>query len=529
MTGTRTTGRRRWIAILKWTGIALAGLAGLALALNLTTGMHLQISGGLWPEVDFHHEERHYRTIEAHRGETAAPARIGTPAPVADTGNGTGNAAEPEAVLPEAPEAAAGVEGNTAQTDVEVPAGAGGGAGAAVALTPGAAGPAPDSWPYYRGPDMDGRYAEPIDTAWPAAGPPELWRVPVGGGYASFVVGHGLAYTIEQRREQEVAAAYDLLTGVERWTAGWDARFEESMGGDGPRATPALDEDTLVALGATGELRALDAATGAGIWRANILDDAGAANLTWGMAASPTVLDGLVLTAPGGPDGAAIAYDLETGAIRWRALDAQGAYTAPAVYTLDGLPQIVLIGADRVISLATDGSRTYWSHPWATQNGINAAQPLQVAPDRLFVSSGYGQGAAVLEIEANAEAGSAAVTERWSNNRMKNTFSTSVFHDGHVYGLDNGILACIDAETGDRMWKGGRYGHGQLLLASGHLLITTERGRLVLVRATPEGHQEIADLPAVSGRTWNNPAIAQGILLVRNDREAVAYDLRPGT
>ena len=132
----------------------------------------------------------------------------------------------------------------------------------------------------------------------------------------------------------------------------------------------------------------------------------------------------------------------------------------------------------------------------------------------------------MLEIDADLEANTASVSEIWFNNRMKNTFSTSVFHDGYVYGLDNGILACVDAETGDRMWKGGRYGHGQLLLASGHLLITTERGQLVLVRATPESHQEVAALPAVSGRTWNNPAIAEGILLVRNDREAVAFDIR---
>ncbi|MCE2559814.1 MAG: PQQ-binding-like beta-propeller repeat protein, partial [Acidobacteria bacterium] len=337
------------------------------------------------------------------------------------------------------------------------------------------------------------------------------------------------AYTIEQRREQEVVAAYDLLTGVERWNVSWDARFEESMGGDGPRATPALYEGALVALGATGELHTLDAATGASIWRTNILEDSGAANLTWGMAASPAILDGAVLTAPGGPNGAVIAYELETGAIRWRALDAQGAYTAPAVFNLDGLSQIVLIGADQVVALATDGSETYWSRLWATMNGINAAQPVQVAPNRIFVSSGYGHGAAVLEVQADLEANTAQVREIWFNNRMKNTFSTSVVHDGYVYGLDNGILACIDAETGDRMWKGGRYGHGQVLVASGHLLITTERGQLVLVRATPESHQEVAALPAVSGRTWNNPAIAQGILLVRNDREAVAYDLRPQT
>ena len=473
---TKTRKRSRLLAFLKWTGISVAALAGLGLVLNLTAGMHFQITGGLWPQLDFHDEDRHYRTIEAHRDQAEAPA----PA----------QAAEPEAVT---------------------------------------ATPSPSSWPYYRGLNMDGRYPEPINTAWPSGGPPELWRIPVGGGYASFVVGDDLAYTIEQRREQEVVAAYDLLTGVERWNVAWDARFEESMGGDGPRATPALYEGTLVALGATGELQALDAATGASIWRTNILEDSGAANLTWGMAASPAILDGAVLTAPGGPDGAVIAYELATGAIRWRALDAEGAYTAPTVFTLDGLSQIVLIGADQVTALATDGSETYWSRPWATMNGINAAQPLQVAPNRIFVSSGYGHGAAVLEVNADLEANTASVSEIWFNNRMKNTFSTSVVHDGYVYGLDNGILACIDAETGDRMWKGGRYGHGQVLVASGHLLITTERGQLVLVRATPESHQEVAALPAVSGRTWNNPAIAQGILLVRNDREAVAFDLRPQT
>lgn len=497
---TKTRKRSRFLSFLKWTGISVAALAGLALVLNLTTGMHLQISGGLMPQLDFHHEGRHYRAIETHRGQSPDIAPIAGPAPPESVAEETGDEAVLETEPSETPEP-----------------------GVATAT------PSSGSWPYYRGLNMDGRYPQPINTAWPNEGPPELWRVPVGGGYASFVVGDGLAYTIEQRREQEVVAAYDLLTGVERWSASWDARFEESMGGDGPRATPALYEGTLVALGATGELQALDAATGALVWRTNILEDSGAANLTWGMAASPAILDGAVLTAPGGPNGAVIAYELETGTIRWRALDAQGAYTAPAVFTLDGLSQIVLIGADQVTGIATDGSGTYWSRPWATMNGINAAQPLQVSPNRIFVSSGYGHGAAVLEVEADLEANTASVSEIWFNNRMKNTFSTSVFHDGYVYGLDNGILACVDAETGDRMWKGGRYGHGQLLLASGHLLITTERGQLVLVRATPESHEEVAALPAVSGRTWNNPAIAEGILLVRNDREAVAFDIRPLT
>ena len=522
---TETHKPRRFLAFLKWTGITVVGLAGLALVLNLTTGMHLQMTGNFMPQLDFHDEDRHYRALEAHRDRSAEVA----PAP------------DPEQPEPtEGPESDNTPEHEADGSDAARPETGKGAGPAAVAATdlpedstqpdpPVVEAPPAGSWPYYRGLHMDGRYPEPINTVWPKTGPPELWRIPVGGGYASFVVGHGLAYTIEQRREQEVVAAYDVLTGVERWSVSWDARFEESMGGNGPRATPALHGGTLFALGATGEFRALDAATGEGIWRTNILDDAGATNLTWGMAASPVIMGDAVLTAPGGPDGAVIAYELATGAIRWRALDAQGAYTAPAVFTLDGLSQIVLIGGDQVISLATDGSRTYWSRPWATMNGINAAQPLQVAPNRVFVSSGYGHGAAMLEVEADIEANAAEVSEIWFSNQMKNKFSSSVLHEGYIYGLDEGILACIDPATGDRVWKGGRYGHGQILLASGHLVITTERGHLVLVRATPEGHQEVAALPAVAGRTWNNPAIAEGILLVRNDREAVAFDLRPQT
>ncbi len=521
----KTRKRSRFLAFLKWTGITLVGLAGLALVLNLTTGMHLQMTGNSMPQLDFHHEDRHYRALEAHRnqgGELAPVAAVS--APPESEAEAPGAVAAPQ-LRTNVADAAVDPPGNGGDDTLKVAEAKDGSESAPTAEEAPAAG----SWPYYRGINMDGRYPEPINTAWPKAGPPELWRVPVGGGYASFVVGQGLAYTIEQRREQEVVAAYDVMTGVERWSASWDARFEESMGGDGPRATPALHRNTVVALGATGELRALDAETGGEIWSANILEDAGAANLIWGMAASPSIVGDAVLTAPGGPNGAVIAYELDTGAIRWRALDAEGAYTAPAVYTLDGLPQIVLIGGDQVISLAIDGSKTYWTRPWETMNGINAAQPLQAAPDRVFVSSGYGHGAAMLEVDADVEANTASVSEIWFSNQMKNKFSSSVLHQGYIYGLDEGILACIDPATGDRVWKGGRYGHGQILLASGHLVITTERGHLVLVRATPESHQELAALPAVSGRTWNNPAIAEGILLVRNDREAVAFDLRPQT
>ena len=118
-------------------------------------------------------------------------------------------------------------------------------------------------WTDFRGRNRDGRYDQtPVLAEWPKGGLPQVWREPVGGGYASFVIANGRAFTIEQRRHQEVATAYDLATGRELWAHGWDGEFRESMGGDGPRATPTWHEGRVYALGAAGELRCLDAATG---------------------------------------------------------------------------------------------------------------------------------------------------------------------------------------------------------------------------------------------------------------------------
>jgi outer membrane protein assembly factor BamB len=165
-----------------------------------------------------------------------------------------------------------------------------------------------------------------------------------------------------------------------------------------------------------------------------------------------------------------------------------------------------------------------WEFPWQTQPDVNASQPIVIGSNRVFVSTGYGKGAAVVEITPNA--GAFSVREVWRNIRMKNQFTSSVLHNGFIYGLDESILACIDAATGDLKWKGGRYGYGQVVLAGNDLIVLGEDGDLALVRATPEQHREIARFRAIDGRTWNHPAIADGILLVRNLREMAAFDLR---
>ena len=313
-------------------------------------------------------------------------------------------------------------------------------------------------------------------TDWGRALTP-LWQQPLGGGYGSFAIANGRAFTIEQRGGRELAAAYDLATGRELWTNAWTARFTDAMGGDGPRATPTWHDGRVYVLGATGEFRALDAATGRMLWRTDILADAGAVNVDHGTSASPLVVDDTVVVLPGGANGhSVVAYDRASGKRKWSALDDSASYSSPMLVTLMGVRQILALTARRLVGLAPENGKLLWEFPWRTGNN--------------------------------------------------NKFTSSVLHDGFIYGLDESILACIDATTGELKWKGGRYGYGQVVLASGHLIVLTEEGELALVRADPTAHQEIARFPAIEGKTWNHPAMSDGILLIRNVEEMAAFTLR---
>ncbi|MDQ3473985.1 MAG: PQQ-like beta-propeller repeat protein [Acidobacteriota bacterium] len=379
-------------------------------------------------------------------------------------------------------------------------------------------------WTNFRGPNRDGRYDEmAVLTKWPANGLTPIWKQPIGIGYASFVVADGRAYTIEQRRRQEVVSAYDVNTGRELWIQGWNAEYNDSNG-DGPRATPTWDEGRIYALGATGELRCLDAKTGAVAWGRNILKENGASNLQWAMAASPLIVDDKVIVLPGGPAGKSIvAYNKLTGAPVWKSQNDPQAYVSPMLVTLAGRRQIVVVSSSRILGLVPENGSLLWSHIWDTDMGINVSQPIPVDRNRLFISAGYGKGAALLEISGSGNNLSAKAL--WENINMKNKFNSSVLHEGHIYGLDEGILSCVDVNTGARKWKGGRYGYGQVIAASGHLIITCDSGELALVKATPEAFTEVARFPALEGKIWNYPAIANGKLLVRNTTQMAAYNI----
>ena len=379
-------------------------------------------------------------------------------------------------------------------------------------------------WTNFRGPKRDGKYDEtPVSTNWPANGPPVIWKQPVGVGFSSFAVADGKAYTIEQRRNQEVVAAYDVGTGRELWVQKWNAEFSDSTG-DGPRSTPTWDQGRIYALGATGELRCLDANTGAVVWGKNILSDNQARNLPWAMAASPLIVDDKVIVLPGGANGkSVVAYNKMTGAPVWKVLDDPQAYVSPMLVDLAGRRQIVVVSASRVVGLTPENGSLLWSYGWDTDMGINVSQPIMVDQNRFFISSGYGKGAALVEVKGSGN--SYTATTIWENNNMKNKFNSSVLHNGYVYGLDEGILVCLDVNTGERKWKEGRYGYGQVLLAGGHLIITSDQGEIALVKATPAQYSEVVRFAALQGQTWNYPAIASGRLLVRNSNEMAAYDI----
>ena len=485
---------RRIFKFLAWTFVGLIATGVLLYAV----GFRVQLDGGGMPNlVRVRSEEDRAEAIARHR----EAQRAATPTPVAQ--DAAPVAAAPASVPP-LPAVADTVPKPSAPIDRI----------------------STRYWTDFRGPARDGHFQQTaIKTDWPQQGLKPLWKQPIGAGYASFVIADGRAFTIEQRGPNEVAAAYDVLTGRELWTNTWRAAFRESMGGDGPRATPVWSEGRVYALGAEGELRCLDDATGKMLWRTNILDDHGAENIQWGVSASPLIVDNTIVVLPGGRKGSSVAaYDRVTGKRVWAALDDQAAYSSPMLVTLGGVRQLLVFTASRLVGLTPSSGELLWEFPWKTQFDINASQPLVIGDNRVFVSSGYGTGAAVIELTPAAQGFS--VREVWRNIRMKNQFSSSVLHEGYIYGLDESILACIDAANGEPKWKGGRYGYGQIMLASGHLIVLTESGELALVRAAPTRHEELVRFPVLDGKTWNHPAMSDGYLLIRNINEMAAFDLR---
>jgi outer membrane protein assembly factor BamB len=396
---------------------------------------------------------------------------------------------------------------------------------AALPLAPAAAKTGGD-WPGFRGPGRDGVIpGVRIETNWSQSPPVELWRRPVGPGWSSFAVRDGLLYTQEQRGSDEVVACYSLATGKPVWRHGDATRFWESNGGAGPRATPTLANGRVYTFGATGILNALDAGSGAVVWSRNAASDTHTKVPGWGFASSPLVVDDVVIVAAGGK---LAAYDLATGKPRWSGPDGGDSYSSPQLLTIDGVAQVLLMSAHGVTSVAPADGTLLWQYAWKSDTRI--LQPALTSDGNLLMMAlTAGGGTGFRRIAVAHGAGGWTTKDRWTSLGLKPYFNDFVVHNGHAFGFDGGILACVDLKDGTRKWKGGRYGYGQLVLLPDQdlLLVLSEEGELALVAATTDKFTELARFPAIEGKTWNHPALVNNVLLVRNGEEMAAFRLSP--
>jgi outer membrane protein assembly factor BamB len=379
-------------------------------------------------------------------------------------------------------------------------------------------------WSGFRGPNRDSIVrGVRIETDWTKSPPVKLWQRPVGPGWSSFAVHGDVFFTQEQRGGDEIVGCYRVNTGEPVWRHKDPVRFYESNGGAGPRATPTIHDGRVYAFGATGILNALDERTGRVIWSRDVAKETEKEIPMWGFTSSPLVFDDVVIVAA---SGRMAGYEVATGKTRWLGPDGGGSYGSPHLATIDGVPQILLLSSTGTTSLAPASGAILWKHEWS--EGTSIVQPALTAEGDVLVNTITAMGGVGLRrLTIVHEAGGWSAKERWTSPGLKPYFNDFVVHKGHAYGFDGTILASINLEDGKRMWKGGRYGAGQLVLLPEQdlLLVLSEEGDLALVSATPDKFAEVAKFKAIEGKTWNHPVLIGDVLLVRNGEEMAAFRL----
>jgi len=375
----------------------------------------------------------------------------------------------------------------------------------------------PDDWPGWGGPARDGVSRE---TGWKVVGAEKpLWTSAVGLGYSAVAVQGAQLFTLgfDKETEHDVLWCLDALTGEEQWVHAWPAKIMDLYHGGGTLTTPTAAGEFVYVSEREGWLQCLKAEDGTLVWQKNLTKELGLKIPQWGFSASPVLIGGeLVLNY-----GQVCGFDPATGAMRWKTEKSYGdAYSTPIECTFAGKPALAVFAGTGLVLLAPKGGKELGFTPWKTQYDVNAMTPL-VLDQRLFLSSGYDKGCALVDL-----AGSAPQIV-WESKVMKNQMSGAAPWKGHLYGFDDKVLKCIDL-AGKELWRERGFGLGALSIADGKLLIASEEGELVIAEADPQGFKELARRPAVEGGVcWTVPVLANGIIYVRNHAgELVAFDHR---
>jgi outer membrane protein assembly factor BamB len=391
-------------------------------------------------------------------------------------------------------------------------------------------------FPQFLGRDRNGvAHGVRLARDWSAKPPEELWRKSIGLGWSAFAVVGDYAVTQEQREDKELVVCYELKTGKVRWIHEHEARWRDKQGGDGPRATPTIVDGRVYTLGGTGILDCIDGTTGKNLWTRDTLADIKRDNVYWGKSNSPLVFDDKVIVTGGriadderrkseneGPS--LVAYDRASGNLLWKAGDDAASYASPALATLAGKKQILSVNAHSVTGHDPEDGKILWNFPWPGDMA-KASQPVPLPNDRVFLSAGYDVGCVLLHVTRSSD-GQWSAEPLWATRSMRTQFSNVVITRNCAFGLDSRLLCCVDLATGERKWKGERFDFGQVLLVGDLLIVQAEKpGDVVLVEANPDEFKELGRIHALKDKTWNNPVLSGPYLLVRNDREAVCYEL----
>ncbi len=404
--------------------------------------------------------------------------------------------------------------------------------------------PAAD-WPQYRGPNANGITDEKIQITWPANGPKQLWKAPMTAGFSTFAVGGGKAYTLVTRTldgvKNEVCLALDADSGKELWATplgytkldgGGDTGAPGNAGGDGPRSTPTVDGNRVYVLSAGLVLFCMDARNGKTLWKKELIKEHGAKNITWQNAASPLLEGDLLFVCAGGSGQSLLCFHKAAGALVWKSQSDAMTHATPIAATILGHRQIIFFTQSGLVSVVPGTGDVLWrySFPYRTST---AASPV-VGGDIVFCSAGYGVGAGAVKITKEGDKFKA--TEIWrKSNQLINHWSSSVYRDGHVYGLfgfkqwEKVPLQCVDIATGEVKWSKDGFGQGGTILTDGHLVTLAENGDLVVVEASPKACNETARTKAVTGKCWNSVALANGRIYARSTKEGVCLDVSRAT
>jgi outer membrane protein assembly factor BamB len=386
---------------------------------------------------------------------------------------------------------------------------------------------APSDWPGFRGPNRDGAvHGARVRTDWNDHPPRLVWRRRVGPAWASLTLVGGRLFTQEQRGHHEAVVCYDAATGKEVWEHRDEGRFWEPTAGVGPKATPSFAQGRLFSLGAKGILNCLDAATGKKHWSRDITDDSGAAVPQWSYSGSPLVVGDLVVVFAGGEGSQnLLAYRLRSGDLAWTSTCGQSSYSSPHLGRVAGESQILMLSNRGLTAVDPATGAVRWEHEVPLPPSAPRSVQPHVLADGVLIASEGDLGLARIDVKRTKKEW--AAEQRWATLGFKPAFNDIVVHQGHVYGFDGRIFGCVEAETGERRWKKGRYGQGQVLLLSdqGLLLVVSETGKVILLRATPQRHEELGRFQAIEGKTWNHPVLADGHLYLRNAEEMACYEV----